>query len=391
MNTQNKLENINMDKRISIAISSIFITLMGQYFVLIVFNLLDSSKGSIVQLTSKMLVALAFCYALPSVLKKSKLKFIILYFISIFIILVNMLLFSENIEYIKEILFPMFFMCIPSYIYISSIKDIKIFERYIRISSNIICIMGTIISIMVFTGNVFIGPYSMSLSYYMLFPAIIYISNTIENRKFSDFICFIISLVSIISLGSRGALMCIISFIVLKLIKIRKKYTFKEITFVTIVILSIIPCIISYKNIIIFIRDAFYKLGIQSRTIELILREDIYLSGRDSIYNELLRELYEKPILGLGIGADRKIESGYAHNIFIEILCNYGSIIGLIIIISLIIIIIRSLIVSNGNDYNVVIFWISVGFIHLLVSGSYLIEIKFWIMLGIITRKFKKI
>ena len=193
------LENKDIDRRISIAISSIFIILMGQYFILINFNLIDSSKQSIVQLISKVLVAIVFAYALPSVLKRSKLKFIVIYFVSIFIILINILLFNENIMYIKELLFPIFFMSIPSFVYIMSINDIEVFQEYIYKASKIVFIMGMILSITVFTGKVSVGTYSMSLSYYMLFPAIMYLNNTIEKRRILDFICLIISLISIIS------------------------------------------------------------------------------------------------------------------------------------------------------------------------------------------------
>ena len=50
----------------------------------------------------------------------------------------------------------------------------------------------------------------------------------------------------------------------------------------------------------------------------------------------------------------------------------------------------KSLIINSYNNYNIVIFWLSVGFIHLFVSSSYLTDIKFWVMLGIIVRQFNK-
>lgn len=384
------LENKDIDRRISIAISSIFIILMGQYFILINFNLIDSSKQSIVQLISKVLVAIVFAYALPPVLKRSKLKFIVIYFVSIFIILINILLFNENIMYIKELLFPIFFMSIPSFVYIMSINDIEVFQEYIYKASKIVFIMGMILSITVFTGKVSVGTYSMSLSYYMLFPAIMYLNNTIEKQRILDFICLIISLISIISLGSRGALLCMVFFLLLKIIKTRKRFNLKQITFFIIYILTSISFVVYFKNIIIFIRDVLYRFGIQSRTLELLLRDDIYMSGRDSIYNDLIIALYDNPIMGVGLGGDRKISGGYAHNIFIEILCNFGILLGLIIIISIIMLMLKSLIINSYNNYNIVIFWLSVGFIHLFVSSSYLTDIKFWVMLGIIVRQFNK-
>lgn len=122
-------------------------------------------------------------------------------------------------------------MSIPSFVYIMSINDIEVFQEYIYKASKIVFIMGMILSITVFTGKVSVGTYSMSLSYYMLFPAIMYLNNTIEKQRILDFICLIISLISIISLGSRGALLCMVFFLLLKIIKTRKRFNLKQITF----------------------------------------------------------------------------------------------------------------------------------------------------------------
>ncbi|CEQ23919.1 O-antigen polymerase [[Clostridium] sordellii] len=382
------LDSKSIDKKISLALSSIFITLMGQYFILTSFNLIGTSKEVIIQLTSKVLVAIAFIYALPYVIKRSKAKFFIIYFVAIFILLINILIFSQNVMYIKELIFPILFMCIPSFIYSRSIIDIQIFKQTIDKCAFFILIMGTILTFMIFIGKISVGVYSMSLSYYMLFPAIVYINKLIEKINIINFTYLLISIISIISLGSRGALMCIGAFIILKLIRVKNKLEIRTITLYSVVALISIIYMIYSKNILLYLNKSLNSFGIESRTIELLMRDNIYVSGRDIIYNEIIKSLQSSPIIGIGIGGDRYISGTYAHNIFIEILCDFGFIVGLTIIIVLAYMILKAMITSTVSDYDVIIFWLSVGFIHLIVSSSYLIDIKFWILLGILARSF---
>ncbi len=42
--------------------------------------------------------------------------------------------------------------------------------------------------------------------------------------------------------------------------------------------------------------------GIQSRSINLLLRDEIQLSGRENIYQQVINKIVENPMLGIGIG-----------------------------------------------------------------------------------------
>ena len=96
-------------------------------------------------------------------------------------------------------------------------------------------------------------------------------------------------------------------------------------------------------------------------------------------------EIYKKPITGIGIAGDRRILDGsYVHNFFIELIGNFGLIIGFIISIGIVLLIIRSLITKNNEKYELIILWVSLGFVHLIVSSSYLIDVKFWILFGLV-------
>ena len=125
-------------------------------------------------------------------------------------------------------------------------------------------------------------------------------------------------------------------------------------------------------------------VGVRSRTLLLFLQDGVHLSGRDIIYRGVMAEIIESPWLGIGIAGDRRVLSGgYTHNFFIELIGNFGFILGILVSVGIIILIIKALIIKDRDKYNLIIIWMSLGFVHLMVSGSYLTDINFWIFLGL--------
>lgn len=378
---KNKLE----DEKISIAIMSSFAILTVQYLILTYFNLLDTNIGQVIQLISKGLVGLLYLLVLPIVLKRNKIKFFVVYFIVIFIFIFNYAFFNENWIYLKSFVFPLFFTGLPSFIYAYSINDWDVLMDVMKKTSTIVFIVGILIGILVFSGNTFIGTYSMSLSYYLLLPTIIYMNEFFDRISIRNGLVLAISLLVILALGSRGAIMCAGVFAILKLIKKIKNITYIKVFTYLILFWIIIFGLVFLKEILMYIYDFLLNnFGIRSRSIQLFLRDDVYLSGRDRIYEQVLKEIADNPLLGIGLGGDRVVTGGYqSHNIFIEIFANFGILIGTIIIIGMLYIVIKSLLIKDEKKYNMIIVWLSIGFIHLLVSSSYLIDFRFWIFIGI--------
>lgn len=376
-------ENVG-DKKISIAIMSSFVILTIQFLILIYFNLTGTDTAHAIQLTSKGLVGLFYLLALPTVLKRNKIKFIGVYFIAIFVFILNYVLFNENWIYLETIIFPLFFTCLPSFIYAYSINDWDILMKVMKKTAKITFVVGTLIGILVFTGNASVGAYSMSLSYYMLLPAIIYMNEFMEKTSFKSGVALLISFLVILSLGSRGAIMCIGVFAILKFPKSLRNVTYTKIVVYLVIFSIIVTGLIFLNEILRHIYNFLLGYGIRSRSIWLFLEGSIHLSGRDRIYNNVFREILNNPFLGIGLAGDRLVMGGsYAHNIFIEILANFGIIIGVFVVVALLYITIKPLFIKDTKAYNMVIIWLSIGFISLFVSGSYLADFKFWIMLGL--------
>lgn len=372
------------DKKISIALMASFVILAIQYFVLISFNLFETAIGSTVQMLSKVLVGLAYLYALPKVLRRNLIKTIVIYMVAMFIFILHYAIFPENRAYIFDLIVPFFFMSLPAFIYTLSIKNFEVFEVIMKKSSYIVFLFGALIGILVFTDRASAGSYSMALSYYMLLPTIMFTDELID--KFSVRIASFVglSLLVILALGSRGAVLCVIVFAFLKIIKSKEKLTYKRaLTYLGLCGIGVISYI-NLEKILESMYLIFLNFGIRSRSILLFLRDEVHLSGRESIYDSLIVELVNNPVLGIGIGGDRLIRSGgYAHNLFLEIFIDFGLILGAIITVFLLAIIVKCLLIKNRERYSLFIIWLSLGFVHLMVSSTYITDIKFWIFLGV--------
>lgn len=383
-------KQIKEDKKISTAIMSSVAILTIQYFILVFFNLMGTEAGSIVQLTFKGLVGLLYLIALPSVLKRNRLKFMATYFMAIFIFIFNYAIFGENWIYLKTIVFPLFFTCLPSLIYAYSIENWDILKETMKKVSNIVFVVGTLIGILVFTGSSTVGSYSMSLSYYILLPAIMFMDEFVDKKTIKSGIKLTVAMIVILALGSRGAVMCFGVFIILKLIKRIKNITSAKAMLYIILFSLVILGIMLFDEILGIINETLISYGIHSRTLALFLQGGVYLSGRDTLYEDVFNEILNKPFLGIGLAGDRLIiGGGYVHNIFLEILANFGFILGGFLIVFLIFLLVRNLLERDIRRYNMAIVWIGLGFVPLLVSGSYLTDFNFWIMLGILTRELK--
>lgn len=378
------LKKYNEDKKISLALMASFVILTIQYFMLIYFNLLDTGTGSRIQLISKGLVGLAFLYALLPVLKRSSIKAIGIYGFSLLVFLIHFTIFPENRTYMTNLVFPFYFMSLPALIYTLSIKDLRVFKTIMKKSSYIVFIFGLLIGILVFFGRTSVGAYSMSLSYYMLLPTILFLDELMNKFSLKTLVLTGISLLIILALGSRGAILCIIVFIFLKFIRPNSKRTYKRAFGHFSIICVGVVALIFMEQILMSIYNFLLRFGINSRSLILFTRENIYLSGRDRIYENVLSEILENSILGIGIAGDtRIIGNSYVHNFFIEVVGNFGVVLGSILSITVLLLIIKSLLTKDTLKYNLFIIWLSLGFVHLMVSSSYLTDLKFWIFLGL--------
>lgn len=378
---------IDKDKNYSIALMSPFVILTIQYFLLANIATLGIDIGGIIQLFSKVIVGIILSYTIVKLMKTNKILIILVYLFALTLFLSQYMVFIENRLYLKELIFPIFFMCLPLFVISLNINKMDTLMSVMKKSSFIIYLFAILLSVEDLIGIVNIGEYSGPLSNYLLIPTLIFLNNSIDKLSIKYLVLSFVSLFFILVLGSRGSILCIIIFLIIRTLfaKSNNKYTNYLVRLLT--ILSIIIFAFTYKDILNKLYIFLLKNGIESRTLHLFLSDELYLSGRDNIYSVLIKYIFEHPIMGFGIGGDRRILSGeavYAHNIIIELIGNFGLLLGLFLLFLLFITISYALLKFKNINKNIIIIWISLGFVHLFISSSYLIEMKFWIFIGLL-------
>ncbi len=364
---------------------SSFVVLTIQYLILLRFGLFDKVQGYYIELLSKLIVGILYLVALPVVWKRKKFFCIVVYLISVLILIIHSVIFKGNFSYIKTILFPLLFTCISSFIYAISLDNLLVLKTEMEKTARIILFIGIILIFSIFIGSINISKYSMALSYYMLIPAIMYLNKLFRKYTIKNFIGFFISFLIIIAFGARGPILCILFFAVTYLKIIFKNINYKKIFIIILFIFIILTLVLFFYDIINILYNLLSNFGIRSRTLWLLLHKDYNLSGREEIADIIIEAIAKNPILGIGIAGDRVLlEGSYSHNIVIEVISNFGIILGILLLSVLGIKWIKSLFSKNESYLDIILIWSSIGFIHLFISSSYLIDFKFWIFIGVL-------
>ena len=328
----------------------------------------------IVSALSKLFIAFAFLLCIP-LLRGRKTNIIIAIFMASSItICLNYLYYSftnNNNAYLTNTTMTYVTQCLPALLIVSNIyrNEHEIMLIYLKKSSVIISCISFVLMIMNIMGsNLFrIKGYSMGLGYALILPCIILLYDYSEKDSYLSFFLSLSNLLFIVLFGSRGAVLGIVFyFIYFVLIKdlIQQKHTVRTIA-VTIFSLGIV---LSIKEILQVVYEWLTKNGYYSRTIYLLLFDIYHDSHRNEIYARLISAIEEHPFTFRGISSDYLLVDTYSHNIFIEIIYEFGLLLAIPIIILLLYLIIKSLSFSTNNKMLSIYLCSSIP--GLLVSGS---------------------
>jgi len=378
--------NQKIDKRISFSIIFMYITLLANYSLKQFLNINNDYQRELVSLFFYIIILFVYLINFKYVLKRISNLILFIMIAFLVIMLFNYILYPDNFKYIDIVSIVFSVFSFFSFIFYTSLKNKDTFfilfiqSVYIQSFFSILYFLS-----IDFNNTIF---YSMSYSYYILPLLLLLIWKMFKSFKIIDLFLFLLNLVFLISVGSRGPLVVVMIFLIIlfvnKIIKFRNKSQFLiSMSLVTLLFLLII----NINNIIIYLTNILSNRGITSRTISTILDpSSVFLSGRDTVYSYTLDYINKRPILGYGVWGDRKvlssIDQAYPHNIFLEILMQYGIIIGSLILITLLGLIFYRFL-KGSNNKEKYFFAFSLGFLPLLVSGSYLTSYDFWLFLAI--------
>lgn len=291
----------------------------------------------------------------------------------------NILIYQNSIEKVTGLLIGYISIGISG-LFIGSMRfSIKYLYKY-----------GLILSVVNF-GILFLNPFISTLSTnymrfgYAMAPSLLFFGyESFKNKNIKYLFLLVVGSIEIIVYGSRGSLLIIIIFVFLNIIflGINKLYGAGLVIFISTIIyfnesiVRFITEILAYFNIF-----SYSFLKYTSMLEEGI--GDVFLSGRNELYQQGINAIVERPFFGWGIAFDIGLSLGWVHNIFLQMIIEYGFVGFSVICFLLFYLLIRIFIYETDKLFlKVYIAIISVVLGRLLFSSDYWLRPEFWLLLS---------
>lgn len=228
---------------------------------------------------------------------------------------------------------------------------------------------------------------------YLILPHLLLIIASIF-KKFNPVKLFVlvVGVLYVLMLGNRGSVICLLTMFLIMLIYQTSTMRLSR-RLLILVIFSVVIGIMAFTNLYRQLLLGLYAYaqskGLSTRVFLFFLGDDSSInfdSGRSDILKMLWNKVVENPF-GYGLASDRYLGNGlYAHNVFLEIVVDFGLFIGGVIVIVLMYNIIRAIIRSKHcwSVRTILYVLLCCGFVKLFISGSYLTEPYFFALIGTI-------
>lgn len=349
-------------------------------FIPILIDFAAAFLGNPNSTVTMLIYGLSFLYFIIYSIKHVKYKNLIIIASFYLVCVLNILIFYDSIKYMQDLAFVLvcFYYFPLSVLIIYNISDWSRFFIIIRPIAIISIILGVyIVSIQGINLFARDSIFSYMEFSYAIAPMIVALYvNARENRRVIDYILSVIGLITVLIYGARAALGFMVIFIILFELFVRK---IKVSTRIMICVLALI-LYINLENIATMLSS--YEMFSNSRTLLRFLNNELLeTDGRDYIYISCQQRISTMGLDISGLFGDRFYCAGiYPHNIIYEILMSYGVIIGTIILLILFGLICYNIFKYN-NNVVLTLFFVFTLFARFFISGSYIIEGKFWIFL----------
>ncbi len=385
------------------AVEIAFILFFSNSFFRTVLNwiLHSNTMANIISLSLIYSLVLLACVAHPS--KYIKADFIILYiFILIFFLSTITIHPDYTYYYIRSEYGVWDYVLIPykglyAYLFVRLINDPQKIKRNFKISGWIMYLyfvyslqyayrMGFWYGVSGSNDRVKMS-YSVLFGYEVLFFELIFLYAALKNKKISDIVASVIGFILILAGGSRGPVLFMGVFIVLFLMR-ELKQSRKKAIFMTATVFATASLYALYTSLLSYLAVVLGKMGFSSRFIELLANGSVTQdSGRNRIWLAAINMIKEKP-WGYGAMGSRKIISsyivvGYPHSVILEILIDFGVVLGGILLIFYIINSIRIIFKSKYNEWCDIFLPLFCCSCALLISMTYWSFPSFWSCIAI--------
>lgn len=343
------------------------------------------------------ILILVAIFSIPYLRRHIRLVDLVLYVVCLLFVLFTMIIYESNAVFIGEHWTRILIAAVPMY-FIGISFDFKKIKKDLFFWS----LLGVLCSFLyqlyfVSTGRQIIED-NMDASYNVL-PSILYLFYwAISYHKIRYWLISFVGLLLCFTFGTRGPLLICLIFvlggILFKLIWSKAVFTKIFVTTVALLLSLLLFYGDNLIKIIEWLSCLVENLGMSTRIFDLFLEGEIAnSSGRDRLAEKVITAILQEPILGYGIMGDWVITGHvYVHNIFLEMWCQFGLILGTFI---LAVVIVLPLYVMfkylwKKDDFLFMFMLFCMVFVKLMLSGTYLTETYFFLLLGLSVMYFRR-
>lgn len=293
-------------------------------------------------------------------------------------------LFTDLTDFFGNPLYTIFLLSLPGYFFARNLSDYTLFCNIMRKYAYVI--VGLSVIVFFFMRDSFVTQY-LSFSYNMLLHLLFLVFYKPQKGLVWHRIIVALGVFVFVVGGARGALasfiVCFAAYFLMT-----KRHMIKNIAITVTAGCGVSVFMIMKNEILALLLPLLTEMNIDSRTIKMMLASDILdSSGRDGIAEKVIDNLN---ILGHGMMGDRVICSGlYAHNLFLELMCDFGIILGAVLSLIIVAVIVIGVLRKVKCNQPWIILLLSTGFLKLMLSSSYLdVEPAFYILMGLCVNSF---
>ena len=317
----------------------------------------------------------------------------ILVIASLFMFLITYRNFASFQGYIEQTYITFFTNAVLIFYIATNIKN---YENFFEKMKPII-VFSLVYAVVVYTSSKLLGVYAdMNIAYAILPATLASLVIAYREKRNLYYLYFGLFSILLFILGNRGTILILIIFILSYTMMHKGTFDIKTIAkplillgvllLFTFIVVSNLNMIENFRLFAILSDKSFFQDNIRLKLwtdgIRFAIENPLSING--ALSDRLFYFMKYAYTHDVGFYIDETMISGlYAHNLLIELIINLGIVIGGILSIYLIYNILKVLWIHR-NRVEFILFIVSIGFIQLMYSSSYITSIWFWFMLGAI-------
>lgn len=332
--------NLKKDKKIAFAAYYYFLASAINSTIKVVFPS-ASSYGSTISAITGASILFFFLLGFPTVWRRSKIILIKSYLVFGALYFISIVLSTFRGDPIDLIIsgsaFLTFAWWIPVGVYVCSVYNSTVlYNTFLKGSYYLSAVL---LLMFIFHPSTIYGEtgYNMYFGTAIIIPTLFHLNELTKKRRMIVFLFFIVEIVTILIYANRGVLASVLFFVFYRYF-IDNRDKKKKLIALSLIILFTLLFIVFQKQILTYLLGGLESLGIQSRTLSMMLGSSFLSdsSNRETIWEQSLRMIEQKPLLGWGLGGEyyelaRRTEDAWivdssfnSHNALLQNFVNFG-------------------------------------------------------------------